>query len=256
MTAAQVDLNSDLGESFGAYQIGYDAELFPLLSSANVACGFHAGDPRVMERTVRAAAEHGASVGAHPGFRDLVGFGRRVIAASPEDVGADVLYQLGALDGICRSVGVRMRHVKPHGALYNHASTDTATAEAIARAIASFDADLILFALPGSALHQAGEAAGLTVAREAFADRAYHADGNLVSRRQPGALITDPAEAAERMYRLVTDGTLTSIEGDVLTLDIDTICTHSDTAGAADIVRAVRRRFDEAGIAVRAPGIT
>lgn len=256
MQQPSIDLNSDLGESFGAYRVGYDAELFPLISSANVACGFHGGDPRVLERTVRAAAEHGVAVGAHPSYPDLVGFGRRVMAATPDEVRTDVLYQLGALDAFCRAVGLRMRHVKAHGALYNHATTDPATAEAIAAAVAAFDPDLILFAMPGSTLLAAGEAAGLAVAREAFADRAYHADGTLVSRREPGALITDPEEAARRMVRLVREGRLTTIEGKELDLEVDSICTHSDTPGAVQIVRAMRRRLADAEIAVRAPGVT
>ncbi|MGH2531627.1 MAG: LamB/YcsF family protein [Thermomicrobiales bacterium] len=256
MQQPSIDLNSDLGESFGAYRVGYDAELFPLISSANVACGLHGGDPRVMERTVRLAAEHGVAVGAHPSYPDLVGFGRRVMASSPDEVRTDVLYQLGALDAFCRAVGVRMRHVKAHGALYNHATTDATTAAAIAAAVAAFDPELILFAMPGSALFLAGEAAGLTVAREAFADRAYNADGTLVSRREPGALITDPEEAARRMVRLVREGRLTSIDGKEIDLDAESICIHSDTPGANEIARVVRRRLTDAGIAVRAPGVT
>jgi UPF0271 protein len=236
--------------------VGYDAELFPLISSANVACGFHGGDPRVLERTVRLAAENGVAVGAHPSYPDLVGFGRRVMASSPDEVRTDVLYQLGALDAFCRAVGLRMRHVKPHGALYNHATTDATTATAIAAAIAAYDPDLILFAMPGSALLAAGEAAGLTVAREAFADRAYRADSTLVPRREPGALITDPEEAARRMVRLVREGRLMTIEGQEIDLDAESICIHSDTPGALEIARAVRRRFADAGIAVRAPRVT
>ncbi|MGH2562292.1 MAG: LamB/YcsF family protein [Thermomicrobiales bacterium] len=256
MQQPSIDLNSDLGESFGAYRVGYDAELFPLISSANVACGFHGGDPRVLERTVRLAAEHGVAVGAHPSYPDLVGFGRRVMASSPDEVRTDVLYQLGALDAFCRAVGLRMRHVKPHGALYNHATTDAPTATAIAAAVAAYDPDLILFAMPGSALLAAGAAAGLTVAREAFADRAYRADGTLVSRRESGALITDPEEAARRMVRLVREGRLTTIEGKELDLEAESICIHSDTPGALAIARAVRRRFADAEIVVRAPGVT
>jgi UPF0271 protein len=256
MQQPSIDLNSDLGEGFGAYRVGYDAELFPLISSANVACGFHGGDPRVLERTVRAAAEHGIAVGAHPSYPDLVGFGRRVIAATPDEVRTDVLYQLGALDAFCRAVGLRMRHVKAHGALYNHATTDPTTAEAIAAAVAAFDPDLILFAMPGSALLAAGEQAGLQVAREAFADRAYHANGTLVSRRDPGAMITDPEEAAQRMVRLVREGRLRTIEGEELDLEANSICIHSDTPGAVAIARAIRHRLADAEIAVRAPGVT
>lgn len=248
-----VDLNSDLGESYGALRIGYDDELFPLISSANVACGFHGGDPRTLERTVAACRTHGVRIGAHPSFLDLVGFGRRVVAATPDEVRTDTLYQLGALDAFCRAAGVEMQHVKPHGALSNATMRDEALAEAIAAAIRAYDPDLILFAMPCSALLAAGEAAGLRIAREAFADRAYNADGSLVSRRLPGAMITDPAEAARRMVRLATEGVLTTIDGQDLPLRVDTICTHSDTSGAVAIVQAVRRGLEAAGIAVHAP---
>lgn len=248
-----VDLNSDLGESFGVYRIGADEELFPLISSANVACGFHGGDPRTLERTVAAAKAHGIAIGAHPSFPDLVGFGRRPLQASPDEVRTDTLYQLGALDAFCRAAGVPMRHVKPHGALTNMAMHDEALAEAIVAAITAFNPELVLFAMSGSALFAAGKAAGLPVAAEAFADRAYNADGSLVSRRIPGSLITDPDVAAERMLRLVTTGTIETIDGQVITLQADTICTHSDTPGAAAIVRAVRRRLEAEGVAIRPP---
>jgi 5-oxoprolinase (ATP-hydrolysing) subunit A len=248
-----IDLNSDLGESYGALRIGYDDELFPLISSANVACGFHGGDPRTLERTVAACKARDVRIGAHPGFPDLVGFGRRVIAATPDEVRADTLYQLGALDAFCRAAGVRLQHVKPHGALSNVAMKDEALAGAIVAAIRAYNSDLILFAMPGSALLAAGESAGLRIAREAFADRAYNADGSLVNRRLPGAMITDPDQAARRMVRLVTEGNLTTIDGQDLALSADTICTHSDTPGAVAIVRAVRQRLEAAGVVVRAP---
>jgi UPF0271 protein len=250
-----IDLNSDLGESFGVYRIGADEDLFPLISSANVACGFHGGDPRTIEKTVAAAKTHGIAIGAHPSFPDLVGFGRRPLQASPDEVRTDVLYQLGALDAFCRAAGVPLRHVKPHGALTNMAMHDTGLAEAIVAAIRDFNPALILFAMPGSALFSAGVAAGLPVAAEAFADRAYNADGSLVSRRIPGSLITDPVVAAERMVRLVTTGTIETIDGQEIALRADTICTHSDTPGAAGIVREVRRRLEAAGITVRPPFI-
>jgi UPF0271 protein len=245
-----IDLNSDLGESFGALRIGFDEDLFPLISSANVACGFHGGDPRTLERTVAACKEAGVGIGAHPGFPDLVGFGRRVIAASPDDVRSDTLYQIGALGAFCKVAGVPLRHVKPHGALSNVTMHDQDLAAAIVAAIASYDPDLILFAMPGSALITAGESAGLRIAREAFADRAYNADGSLVSRRLPGAMITDPNEAAERMVRLVTTNSLTTIDGKTLDLNADTICTHSDTPSAVEIVQAVKRRLEENGIVI------
>lgn len=248
-----IDLNSDLGESFGAFSIGYDDELFPLISSANVACGFHGGDPRTLERTIAACKAHGVGIGAHPGFPDLVGFGRRVMTASPDEVRTDTLYQLGALDAFCRAAGVELQHVKPHGALSNASMKDEAMATAIVAAIRAFNPDLLLFAMPGSALLAAGEAAGLRIAREAFADRAYNADGSLVNRRLPGAMITDPTEAARRMVNLVTTGTLTTIDGQSLPLVADTICTHSDTPGAVEIVTAVRQALESAGISIKAP---
>ena len=246
-----VDLNSDLGEGFGAHRVGYDAELFGLISSANVACGFHGGDPRVMERTIAEATAHGVAVGAHPGFPDLVGFGRREMLATPDEVSTDVLYQLGALDAFCRVAGVRLQHVKAHGALYNRANRDRATAEAIVAAVQAHDRGLIFLAQPGTALFAAGEAAGLPTAREGFADRAYNPDGTLVSRRLAGAVITDPDVAADRALRLMTEGRLTAIDGTELQLTIDSLCIHSDTPGAVEMARAIRRRFDEAGVIVR-----
>ena len=246
-----IDLNSDLGESFGAYTIGDDAGLFSLISSANVACGFHGGDPRVMERTVAAAQGAGVEVGAHPGFLDLVGFGRRAVAATPDEVRTDVLYQLGALDAFCRAAGVVLQHVKPHGALYNVAVKQPEIAVAIAAAVRAYDPTLVLLAQPGTALIAAGEDAGLPTAREGFADRAYNSDGTLVARQVPGALITDPEQAAERMVRLVTEGRLRTLDGQDLALTVDSICTHSDTPGAVAIVQAVRRRLEAAGVAIR-----
>ncbi len=246
-----IDLNSDLGEGFGAYRIGPDEELFGLISSANVACGFHAGDPRVMERTVAAAKAHGVAVGAHPGFLDLVGFGRRAMAATPDEVRTDVLYQLGALDAFCRAGGTALRYVKPHGALYNVAVKQPPIAEAIAAAVRAYNPDLILLAQPGTALIAAGDAAGLPTSREGFADRAYKLDGTLVSRLIPGALITDPEEAADRMLRLVTEGRLRTLDGQDLELTVDSICTHSDTPGSVAIVQAVRRRLEGAGVTIR-----
>jgi UPF0271 protein len=247
-----IDLNSDLGEAYGAYRIAPDEELFELISSANVACGFHGGDPRVMERTVAAATERGVAVGAHPGFPDLVGFGRREIVATPDEVRTDVLYQIGALDAFCRAAGVTMQHVKAHGALYNRSVKDEATAAAIAAAVKAYDQSLLFVALPGSTLANAAEEIGLTVAREGFADRAYNPDGSLASRSLPGSIIHDPEVAAERAVRLVLEGKLTAIDGTELELTIDTLCLHSDTPGAVGIARAIRRRFDEAGITVRA----
>jgi UPF0271 protein len=247
-----IDLNSDLGESFGAHHIGYDAELFPLISSANVACGFHGGDPRIMERTIAQATSHNVAVGAHPGFPDLVGFGRREISATPDEVRTDVLYQLGALDAFCRAAAVPLQHVKVHGALYNLAVKDAVLAEAIASAVAAYSGQLIFLAQPGTHLFAAAESAGLPTAREGFADRAYNADGTLVSRRLPRAVITDPESAAARALRLVTEGRVKTIDGQDLVLSIDSLCIHSDTPGAVEIARSIRRHFDAAGIAIRA----
>ncbi len=246
-----IDLNSDLGEAFGAHRIGFDEELFDLISSANVACGFHGGDPRVMERTVAACVARGIGIGAHPGFPDLAGFGRREIAATPDEIRTDTLYQLGALDAFCRAAGVQMQHVKAHGALYNRAVKDAAAAEAIAAAVRAHDPGLVMLAPPGSQLFASAEAAGLPTAREGFVDRAYNADGTLVNRRLPGAVITDPAAAAERALRLVVEATLTAIDGTELPLTVDSLCIHSDTPGAVAIARAVRDRFADAGIAIR-----
>ena len=250
-TRRSIDLNSDLGEGFGAFRVGSDDELFPFISSANVACGFHGGDPRMMSRTVDQARKFDVAIGAHPGFPDLVGFGRRNIAASTEEIRTDVLYQIGAMAAITRAQGAALRHVKAHGALYNMAVKDPVVAEAVALAVRQFDADLHFFAIPGSALEAAGVTAGLTVVREAFADRAYHADGSLVSRSIPGAVIEDAELVATRVHRLVEEGVIETIEGDMLKLEADTICIHSDTATAVPIVRAIHARFATAGIDVR-----
>jgi UPF0271 protein len=251
LAAPTIDLNSDLGEGFGPFRVGADEALFPMISSANVACGFHGGDPLMMELTVARAKAHGVAVGAHPGFQDLVGFGRRAIAASPDEIRTDVLYQLGALSALCRAGGVEMQHVKAHGALYNLAVGDIRIATAIAHAVRSFDPQLLFFAIPGSALEEAGSNAGLTVIREAFADRAYLADGSLVPRSRPGAVIEDPDLVATRMIQLVTGGTIETIDGEILHLEADTICVHSDTPTAVTLADAITARFADAGIAIR-----
>jgi len=246
-----IDLNSDLGEGFGPFRVGADEALFPLISSANVACGFHGGDPLMMEATVRRAKEHGVAIGAHPGFPDRAGFGRRALAATPDEIRTDVIYQLGALAAFCRVANVELRHVKAHGALYNLAVGDIAVATAIAEAVRQFDATLHFFAIPGSRLHAAGDAAGLTVIREAFADRAYLVDGSLVPRSRPGAVIHDVDLVAARMVRLVTEGLVETIDGEDLAMEADTICIHSDTPGAADLARAIVARFRNARIEIR-----
>lgn len=248
----RIDLNADLGESFGAYRLGADEALLAVVSSANVACGFHASDPRVMERTVALCKAHGVAVGAHPGFPDLVGFGRRSLAASPSEVRADVIYQVGALRAFCDAHGVPLQHVKPHGALYNQACRDPALAEAVAAAVAAVDRRLLLYALPGSELAKAGERAGLTVKREGFADRGYRQDGSLVPRGEPGAIVEDPEEAGRRAARMVCEGRVTTREGADIAVAVDTICLHGDNPEALAIARAVRAHLAAAGVTVAA----
>lgn len=230
--------------------MGQDAALMESISSANVACGFHAGDPGTMRSTVAMALEKGVAIGAHPGFPDLVGFGRREINASPDEVEAFVLYQVAALAGIAAAQGTRLQHVKPHGALYNMACRDRALAGAIARAVASLDRSLILFGLPDSELLRAGEAAGLRCAAEVFADRAYEPDGSLTSRARPGSVIHDTAAVVDRAVRMVRDQKVMAVDGSTIALRADTICLHGDTPGAAEHARAVRRGLEAAGITI------
>src|SRR3954466_6597979 len=228
----RVDINSDLGESFGAYSIGHDAGLMHAITSANVAAGFHAGDPSVLRDTIRLAKTNGVAVGAHPGFPDLVGFGRRELNVTPAEAEDFVLYQLAAVAGVARTEGVAIQHVKPHGALFNMAVRNRELSEAIARAVAAFDASLILFGLPGSEILAAGRAAGLRVAAEVFADRAYEPDGSLASRRKPGAVIHDAAQVVARAVRMANEKTVVAIDGSIVTLEADTICVHGDTPGS------------------------
>jgi UPF0271 protein len=250
----QIDLNCDMGESFGAYRIGADAEVLPHVTSANVACGFHAGDPRTMRETLAAAAAHGVAVGAHPGLPDLAGFGRRAMDVAPQEVYDLVVYQVGALLGFAAAAGVRVQHVKPHGALYNMAAAQPALAEAVARAVRDVDGGLTLYGLAGSHLLSAGAAAGLRTASEAFADRGYLADGSLVPRRRPDALVTDAGEAVRRALRMVREGRVRSVEGEEVPLRADTLCIHGDAPGAAEFARRLREAFVDAGVAVRAVG--
>lgn len=246
----RIDLNSDLGESFGAWSMGQDALLMPLISSANVACGAHAGDPGTIRRTIRLARAHGVCVGAHPGFPDLLGFGRREMRMSAQDVEDLVLYQIGALAGIAASEGVRLQHVKPHGALYNMACRDEALAEAIARAVVAFDPTLVLFGLPDSALVQAGLDLGLPVAAEAFADRAYNADGSLVARTESGSVIHDVETVVARAVGMARDSTVLAVDGTRIVFEVDTLCVHGDTPGAAALAGAIRHGLETAGVAV------
>lgn len=243
-----MDLNADLGESYGSWRMGADAELLPLVTSANVACGFHAGDPRVIAQTVALAKAYGVRVGAHPGYPDRQGFGRRAMALTPAEIQADTLYQVGALAAFCRAEGVPLHHVKPHGALYNRAAVDAAAAEAIAAAIWAFDPGLILYAPPGSALQRAGEGHGLTVWCELFADRAYRADGTLVERDQPGALIEDLDQAEAQVLQALTRGSVTAITGEQVPLRAETICLHGDGAQALALARRLRERLSAEGL--------
>ncbi|MFZ5828030.1 MAG: LamB/YcsF family protein [Bacillota bacterium] len=250
----RVDLNCDMGESFGAYTIGVDELIMPLITSANIACGFHAGDPLVMRRTVRLAREHGVAVGAHPGFRDLAGFGRRPMECSPDEVYGDVLYQIGALAAVCRAERVALNHVKPHGALYNMANADPHLARAVAAAVADFDPTLFLFALPGSALQKAGEERGLKVACEVFADRAYNPDGSLVARSRPGAVLADELAAATQARKMVQTGRVTAITGDEVEVRADTICVHGDNPHAVAFIRRIREALLAESVTLAAPG--
>lgn len=246
----RIDLNSDLGESFGPWPMGDDAALMASISSANVACGFHAGDPGAMRATVALAKASGVAVGAHPGFPDLVGFGRREMKATPQEVEDFVVYQVAALAGIAATQGVRLQHVKAHGALYNMACRDRALAGAIARAVAAIDKNLILFGLPGSELIKAGREVGLPVAAEVFADRAYEADGSLASRQKAGSVIHDQATVAARAIKMVQERRVVALDGSEIALEADTICLHGDTPGAVQLARAVRAGLEGAGIQV------
>ncbi len=248
----QIDLNCDCGESYGAWTLGDDAALLQYVSSANVACGGHAGDPDVMRRTVHVARDQGVAVGAHPGYPDLIGFGRRTLPMTPAQVTNSVLAQIGALAAIARAEGVMLTHVKPHGALYNDAAINFTLAQGIAQAVAAFDRNLILVGLAGSELTRVGEAAGLRVAHEAFADRRYEADGTLRSRSLPGAVLHDPEEAAAQAAQIVTQGYAQTLSGTQVTIKAGTLCLHGDLPGAAARAAAVRQALAAAGVVVQA----
>jgi UPF0271 protein len=249
----QIDLNGDVGESFGAYEIGHDAALIPILTSVNIACGFHAGDPGVMRATVALAREHATAVGAHPGFPDLVGFGRREMKATPREVEDLVAYQIGALAAIAAAQGVRLAHVKPHGALYNMAARDVDLADAVARAIAAVDPSLALFGLPGSQSLEAAQRHKLRAVSEAFADRAYRRDGSLVPRNELGAVIDDEQIVVTRAVAIARERMVIAADGTRVPLDVQTICVHGDTPGAAVIASRIRKALNDAGVQVRAP---
>ena len=254
MENVKIDLNCDMGESYGRYQLGNDEAMMPHITSANIACGWHAGDPLVMEATVRLAAQHGVGVGAHPGFPDLQGFGRWAMGLSPDEIEAFVLYQVAALSGFARAGGVELAHVKSHGALYNMAAQDRAMSEAIARGVARFSRDLVLVGLAGSLLVEAGLEAGLRVAREAFADRAYNPDGSLRSRRLPGAVLESPQQAAAQAVRLASEGVVVAYSGEKVRVEADTLCVHGDTPAALSIVQAIRGELSDAGVSVEPMG--
>ena len=250
----RVDINCDMGESFGAYEIGADGEVLPYVTSANIACGFHGGDPTVMRKTVAAAVKHGVAVGAHPSLPDLMGFGRRAMQVTPDEVYDLLIYQIGALLGFTQAAGVRLAHVKPHGALYNMAAAQPALADAIARAVRDVDSRLVLFGLAGSHLLKAAERAGIPSASEAFADRNYLHDGALVPRSRPDAMVADVDEAVRRAVRMVKEGVVPDVEGEEIPIRADTICIHGDGPNAASLARQLRAGLEGAGIQVVACG--
>lgn len=246
-----IDLNSDLGESFGAWSMGDDSAMLDVVTSANVACGFHAGDPAGILRTLQAAAAKNVTIGAHVAYPDKVGFGRRNMDLTSDELTADVIYQIGALQGLARAAGTSVRYVKPHGALYNTIAHDRRQALAVIAAIRAIDPTLILVALAGSTLIQWARDEGLQCVAEAFADRAYTPQGTLVSRREPGAVLHDPKLVAQRMLRLVEDGTIEAIDGTRTRIEADSICVHGDSPAAVDMARELRRVLEQANLSVR-----
>jgi len=247
----QVDLNCDLGESFGNYTLGLDEEILPFMSSANVACGFHASDPVVMEKTVALAAKNGVAVGAHPSFPDLQGFGRRNMLMKPSEIKTMVMYQIGALDAFCKAKGISMQHVKPHGALYNMAVKDKEMAKAIVSGILAVNPKLILLAPATSQMYICAKEMGLPAAREVFADRAYEEDGSLVSRSKPGAMITDEELAVSRVIRMIKEGKVTAITGKDMDIQADSICIHGDGPKAIAFANKITEAFKKEGIEVK-----
>ena len=245
-----IDLNSDLGEGYGAWRMGDDAAMLEVVSSANIACGFHAGDPAGMLRTLRAAAERGVAVGAHVSYPDRVGFGRRDMDIAPGDLTADVVYQIGALAGLAAAAGTTVRYVKPHGALYNRIAVDAVQGAAVIAALKAVDPSLVLMGLAGAPILDQARAAGVAVVAEAYADRAYTPAGHLVPRRETGAVLHDAAAIAERMLRLATAGVIEAIDGSLIRIEAQSICVHGDSSGAVAIAREVRGRLEAAGVAV------
>jgi UPF0271 protein len=247
-----LDLNSDLGESFGRWVLGDDEAMLALVTSANVACGFHAGDPTTLRRTCRLAADAGVVVGAQVGYRDLAGFGRRFVDVAPNELADDVVYQIGALDGICRVAGTAVRYVKPHGALYNTIVHHEAQAAAVVAAVRDYSPELPVLGLPGSAFLREAQRAGLRTVQEFFVDRGYTPEGTLVPRAQPGAVLHDPDEVTARVLRLVSDGVVAAVDGSEVAVEAASACVHGDSPGAVEMARAVRAGLEKAGVTVRA----
>ena len=246
-----IDLNSDLGESFGNYTLGMDERILELISSANIACGFHAGDPDVMHRTVQLALKNNVALGAHPGFPDLVGFGRRTMGVSPQEVYTMMVYQIGALNGFIKAEGGKMQHVKPHGALYNMAAKDKKLAEAIAESLYKIDPELILFGLAGSEMIHAAKRIGIRAIEEVFADRTYQKDGTLTPRSQANSMITDDQKAIVQVLKMVQEKRVTSVDGSDIALQADTICVHGDGEHALNFAKKIKEKLEEANILVK-----
>ena len=249
----KIDLNCDMGESFGAWKMGADAEIMPLISSANIACGFHAGDPATIRKTVRLAVDRGVAVGAHPSLPDLMGFGRRAMRISPQEMYDLIIYQAGAVEAFARVAGSKLHHVKCHGALYNMAANDEALSEAMARAVKDLGSGIMLYVLSRSKSFQIGQKAGLPVIGEVFADRGYSDDGTLAPRDKPGGMIEDPAASVKQVLGMVEEGYVTSLSGKRVPVLADTLCLHGDQPGAVTFAQALRKVFTEKGITVAAP---
>ena len=246
-----IDLNSDLGESFGNYTLGMDERILELISSANIACGFHAGDPDVMHKTVQLALKNNVALGAHPGFPDLVGFGRRTMGVSPQEVYTMMVYQIGALNGFIKAEGGKMQHVKPHGALYNMAAKDKKLAEAIAESLYKVDPELVLFGLAGSEMIHAAKRIGIRAIEEVFADRTYQKDGTLTPRSQANSMITDDQKAIAQVLKMVQEKKVTSVDGSDIPLQADTICVHGDGEHALNFAKKIKEKLEEANILVK-----
>lgn len=251
----QIDMNCDLGESYGAFKIGNDEKIMPHITSANIACGFHAGDPMIMAQTVNLAKKHGVALGAHPGYPDLLGFGRREMRLTLEEIKNYTIYQVSALQGFAKIAGLNLQHVKPHGALYNTAAKDEETSRGIVDAVKALDSSLIIFAPPKSVLAKTATNAGLRVAYEFFADRAYDADGTLVSRKQPNSIITNPSTVLERTLKVIREGKVLAANGETVTLGkVHTICVHGDTPTAIKLTEVLKKELVKSGVEVTAVG--